>query len=221
MEQKNLEELYNPEENQSYFETHDKEYEHQSFTHWRSHVAYGIEKMFKSSEMRAIVSEDHIVKTPDRFIKALDEYFWGIDKDPKECLTVFDHQTENPQMIHVSGHSFYSMCAHHLAPFFGVMSFAYIPGKHIVGLSKIPRIMNIFSRRPQVQEKLTEEIVECFAELVQPLGCGLLVRARHMCMESRGVMAHGTVTTTTALRGNFYISNVKEEFLSEASRINI
>lgn len=190
--------------------------------HWRNKLVEAINDMLHSEEMSKIISEDHINKTPQRFLSAFDEYFWGVGKNPEDIMTLFPLGNVNgdiPQMIHVSGHSYYSMCAHHLAPFFGKMHFAYIPKDSIVGLSKIPRMMNIFARRPQVQEKLTNEIVDAFQKIVNPLGCGLLVTGTHFCMEARGVMAHGCKTTTTALRGIFTDAKVKEEFLMAAYRM--
>ena len=189
---------------------------------WRVHLMLGISRMFETAEMRQCIAREHVNKTPERFVAALDEYFSGIDKDPKDILTVFpnDDTEEQPQMIHVGGYQFYSMCAHHMAPFFGKMHFAYIPDKNIVGLSKIPRMMEIFARRPQVQEQLTKNIVDAFQELVKPRGCALLVRATHFCMEARGIKAHDSETTTTALRGCFYNEKVKNEFLMSANRLS-
>ena len=94
---------------------------------WKEKLADAIDVMLRHEKFRNTIGVEHTVNTPKRYVKSSQEYFWGIDKDPKECLTVFDHKTENPQMVHVSGHSFYSMCAHHLAPIVGKAHFAYIP----------------------------------------------------------------------------------------------
>lgn len=199
---------------QSFYDSHPKL--------WRANLKNAIGDMLDTKEMSQAISFEHTKNTPERFLKALDEYFSGIGVDTKSLITTFPIEELNgspPQMIHVGGHQFYSMCAHHLAPFFGKMHFAYIPNKRIVGLSKIPRLMNAFSRRPQVQEKLTNDIVNEFQELVEPAGCALLIRASHFCMEARGVMAHGTETTTTALRGIFTDEKVKNEFLLAANRL--
>ena len=187
---------------------------------WRKSLYSGIFSMFETEEMAACIDVAHIENTPERYLKALDEYFSGILEDPRALLKkALFPAPQHTQMIHVGGQQFYSMCAHHLAPFFGRMHFAYIPNDKIIGLSKIPRLMEIYARRPQVQEKLTDDIVDAFYDIVEPAGCALLVRATHFCMESRGVKAHGTETTTTALRGCFTMQTTKDEFLSSANRL--
>jgi GTP cyclohydrolase IA len=187
---------------------------------WEEDLLNGVYKLLHTPEFKACISEAHTKGTPKRFVESLKEYFQGVYQDPRTMMTVFPLDLgKTPQMIHVEGHKFYSMCAHHWAPFFGRMHFAYLPAKNIVGLSKIPRLINVYARRPQVQEKLTDDIVDMFQEIVQPAGCGLLVRATHFCMESRGVQAHGTRTTTTALRGIFTDDKVKNEFLMAANRL--
>lgn len=189
---------------------------------WRKSVRFGLHCMFETEEMVACIDEDHIKNTPDRFLKALDEYFGGILEDPRALLLkALFPAPKHSQMIHVGGQQFYSTCAHHLAPITGSMHFAYIPKDKIIGLSKIPRLMEIYARRPQVQEQLTDNIVDAFYDIVQPAGCALLVRARHFCMESRGVKAHSTLTTTTALRGNFSDPSIKAEFLALANRLDV
>lgn len=190
---------------------------------WRNHLILGIRGMFQTDAMLKCISEEHTKKTPVRFLAALDEYFAGINEDPHELLqkALFPSPNDKPQMIHISGQSFYSTCAHHLAPILGVMHFAYIPDGHIIGLSKIPRLIEIYARRPQVQEQLTDNIVDAFYDIVKPKGCALLVKARHFCMEARGVRAHGTLTTTTALRGIFFDEKVRAEFLMSANHLEL
>ena len=187
---------------------------------WRQRYVDAIAAMLASDEMKACISEDHVYTTPERSLIAFDEYFRGIYLHPEELLekALFPSKGYS-QMIHVGGQQFYSTCAHHLAPFFGRMHFAYIPDNHIIGLSKIPRLMEIYARRPQVQEQLTEDIVNAFYDIVKPVGCALLIRATHFCMEARGIRAHGCETTTTALRGVFTSSKVKDEFLMAANRL--
>lgn len=192
-------------------------------TKWERLMKDAVEELFKHPEMKEIVSEDHVADTPERFVAALNEYFSGVGIDPKPMLTqalfpLLEGQLYS-QMVHVCEAMFHSTCMHHMAPIVGNWHFAYIPNKHIVGLSKIPRLVEIYSRRPQVQENLTEQIVGAFQEVVQPQGCGLMMKASHFCMEARGVKAHGAVTITTALRGNFFDDKVKQEFLLTASSL--
>jgi GTP cyclohydrolase I len=188
---------------------------------WQAKMMDAVTAMFEDPVIRTSIGEDHIINTPERFVDALQEYFSGVGVDPKKMLTkaLFDPLNGNSQMIHVCDSKFYSMCAHHLAPIVGRWHFGYIPDKKIIGISKIPRLVEIFSRRPQVQENLTEQIVNAFQEVVQPQGCGLMMKASHFCMEARGAKAHGSVTITTALRGCFLESKTKDEFLLTASAL--
>ena len=122
--------------------------------------------------------------------------------DPKSILKVFEDGAEkHDQMVTVKDIPFYSHCEHHLAPFFGTVTISYIPNGRIVGLSKLSRLADAYARRLQVQERLTEQIADALVEHLQPLGVGVLIKARHLCMESRGVCQQGHHTVTTALRG--------------------
>ncbi len=143
-------------------------------------------------------------ETPDRMAKAWKFWTSGYGKEPASVIKQFEDGGQNyDEMIHVKGVPFYSHCEHHLAQFFGTVTFAYIPSKdnRIVGLSKIDRLIDIFARRLQVQERLTTQIVDSFCEVMRPLGAGVCVRARHLCIESRGVQHAGQVATTSAFRG--------------------
>jgi GTP cyclohydrolase I len=185
-------------------------------------MADAVRDMLNDPFVRGSLDVDHIALTPERFVDALQEYFAGVSIDPKKMLTkaLFNPpNSKQSQMVHVCDSKFYSTCAHHLAPIVGKWHFAYIPNEKLVGISKIPRLVEIYSRRPQVQENLTEEIVEAFQEIVQPAGCGLMMKASHFCMEARGAKAHGSITVTTALRGCFLDAKVKEEFLLTASAL--
>lgn len=161
------------------------------------------------------VSRPGLRETPERFTKALGEWFSGYGQDPATVLKCFEDGAEGYEGILFQGSiPVYSFCEHHIAPFFGFAHFAYIPAGRIVGLSKIPRLIDIFSRRLQVQERLTAQIVDAFSEHVRPMGCGLVLQMRHFCMESRGIRLPGTVTTTSDLRGIFFgRPHVKEEFM--------
>lgn len=143
-----------------------------------------------------------LLETPARMAKAWKFWTSGYGVDPKAVLKTFEDGGEvYDEMVHVRNIPFYSQCEHHLAPFFGHVTFAYIPQKKIVGLSKMNRLVDIFARRLQVQERMTGQIINSFCDHLAPLGAGILVRARHMCVESRGVCQAGVETTTSAFRG--------------------
>jgi len=145
-----------------------------------------------------------LIETPSRFLKAWKDWTEGYHQDPKEVLKVFKDGAENcDQMILVKDNPISSHCEHHLAPFFGTVSVAYIPDKHIIGLSKIPRVINIYAKRLQVQERLTNQIANALWENLKPQGVAVYMKCRHMCMESRGIRQIGSHTVTSALRGAF------------------
>ena len=143
-----------------------------------------------------------LIETPHRVLKAWRHWTSGYDKDIKSLLKVFEDGGETyDQMVLVKDIPIYSHCEHHLAPIIGTVSIAYIPNGKIVGLSKLSRLADAYARRLQVQERLTEQIADALVEHLQPLGVGVLIKARHLCMESRGVCQQGHHTVTTALRG--------------------
>ena len=143
-----------------------------------------------------------LIETPKRFVKALREMTEGYAQQPQEVLKVFEDGGENyDQMVLVKDIPVYSMCEHHMAPFMGKAHVAYIPDGKIVGLSKLSRLTNVFARRLQVQERLTDQIAQALQDHLNPKGVGVVVRCRHMCMESRGVKIHGAETVTSSLRG--------------------
>ncbi len=142
-----------------------------------------------------------LVKTPQRVAKAYEYIFGGYDKDPKVVLNDALFESKSSEMVVVRDIEFYSMCEHHMLPFFGRVHVAYIPDGKVVGLSKIPRVVDIFARRLQIQEQLTEQIADALTETIKPRGLGVVVSARHMCMEMRGVEKMHSSTTTSALRG--------------------
>lgn len=157
----------------------------------------------------------HIDRTPERVAKMYSELLAGVKEDPASVLRTSFEEAAYNEMITVEGIDFISVCAHHLLPFYGVCNFAYLPDKKIVGLSKIPRMVDILSRRPQVQERLTQQLVDVFQEVVQPLGCGAMIRAWHGCVACRGVRKANVRMRTTALRGYFLEKpEVKAEFLA-------
>jgi GTP cyclohydrolase I len=154
-------------------------------------------------------------ETPSRAARAWQEWTKGYDVDPAAVLKTFvDGAAGADEMVIVSKIPFYSHCEHHLAPFFGEVDVGYLPNGHIVGLSKIPRIVQAFSQRLQVQERLTTDIAEALHSALEPRGVGVVVRARHLCMESRGIRTVGSHTTTSKLFGLFLEPQVRQEFLA-------
>jgi GTP cyclohydrolase I len=144
-----------------------------------------------------------LLKTPKRVTKALQFLTEGYHQDPKEILNEALFTTSNDEMVLVRDIEFYSMCEHHILPIIGRVHVAYIPDGKVVGLSKIPRIVNVFARRLQIQEQMTEQIADAILETIQPKGVAVVVHARHMCMEMRGVQKINSTTVSSALRGLF------------------
>ena len=146
-------------------------------------------------------------KTPERCAKAIQFLTQGYNINPDEIVKSALFEEEYNQMVLIKNIELYSLCEHHLVPFFGKAHIAYIPNQRIVGLSKIPRIVDVFSRRLQVQERLTEEISECLEKNLQPDGVAVVIEASHLCMQMRGVQKQNSITTTSAFTGVF----LKEE----------
>jgi GTP cyclohydrolase I len=152
--------------------------------------------------------------TPTRVARSMKEIYGGYAQDPKEIVRCFEDGTCD-EMVVVKGIPVYSMCEHHMLPFFGVAHIGYIPDGRIIGLSKIARIVDVYARRLQVQERLTNQITNCLQEALNPLGVGCVIEAQHFCMQSRGVQKQGSVAVTTALTGVFRERpEVRSEFLS-------
>ena len=161
-------------------------------------------------------------ETPERFAKSMRFLTSGYDVDPKDVLKTFEDGAETyDQMIVQLGIPFYSLCEHHLLPFFGTVDIGYIPTRRIVGLSKFSRLVDVFARRFQVQERMTTQIVDALTTALDPVGAGAVVKARHLCMECRGVERQGSETITSSLYGEMRLSaEVRAEFLelSKGSR---
>ena len=164
-----------------------------------------------------------LLKTPMRVAKAMQILTRGYTQDPHKVLTDARFEEQYDQMVIVKDIDFFSMCEHHMLPFYGKAHVAYIPNGHITGLSKIARVIDIFSHRLQVQERLTEQIMNCINDTLKPQGVMVVIEARHMCMQMRGVEKQNSVTTTSAYSGVFESMKVREEFMSllrgEAKRI--
>ena len=158
-------------------------------------------------------SREGLVKTPERASKAMKFLTEGYEMDPKQILQSAMFKENYNEMVIVKDIELYSLCEHHMLPFFGKAHIAYIPNGHIVGLSKIPRVVDVFSRRLQVQERLTEQILDCINETLQPEGVAVVIEASHMCMMMRGVQKQNSTTTTSGFRGSFKETDTRNEFL--------
>lgn len=159
-----------------------------------------------------------LVKTPERVAKALQFLTHGYDLDPAAILRSAMFNEEYRQMVIVKDIEVYSMCEHHMLPFFGKAHVAYIPNGRIVGLSKIPRVVDAFARRLQVQERLTMEIRNCIEETLSPLGVAVVIEAQHMCMIMRGIQKQHSVATTSAFTGEFNTEKTRAEFMRLVTR---
>jgi len=159
-------------------------------------------------------NRDGIVKTPERAAKAMQFLMQGYDANPEEVLRSAMFKETYNEMVLVKDIELYSLCEHHMLPFFGKAHIAYIPNGHIVGLSKLPRIVDIFSRRMQVQERLTYDILECINSTLKPQGVAVVIEAQHMCMMMRGVQKQNSVTTTSGFRGQFEKIETRNEFMN-------
>jgi len=159
-------------------------------------------------------NREGLLKTPERVAKALLYLTQGYDLDAREILRSAMFTEEYSQMVIVKDIEVYSMCEHHMLPFFGKAHVAYIPNGKVVGLSKIPRVVDVFSRRLQVQERLTNDIRDCIQDTLQPLGVGIVMECRHLCMSMRGVQKQNSVTTTSAFTGEFLKEKTRTEFLN-------
>ncbi len=160
------------------------------------------------------VEREGLIKTPERASKAMQYLTHGYDLDPAEILRSAMFAEDYSQMVIVKDIEIYSLCEHHILPFFGKAHVAYIPDGHIVGLSKIPRVCDAFARRLQVQERLTVEIRDCIQRTLNPCGVAVVIEARHMCMQMRGVQKQSSVTTTSAFTGEFLKDKTRAEFLN-------
>ena len=158
-------------------------------------------------------TREGLVKTPERASKAMKFLTEGYEIDPQQILQSAMFKEDYSEMVIVKDIELYSLCEHHMLPFFGKAHIAYIPNGHIVGLSKIPRVVDVFARRLQVQERLTEQILDCINDTLQPQGVAVVIEASHMCMMMRGVQKQNSTTTTSGFRGSFRETDTRNEFL--------
>ena len=156
-----------------------------------------------------------LMKTPERVAKAMQFLVKGYNEDPEAVLkSAMFAEEDYKQMVIVKDIDFFSLCEHHMLPFFGKAHIAYIPNKYITGLSKIPRIVDIFARRLQIQERMTLQIKECIQNTLNPLGVMVVIEAQHMCMQMRGVEKQNSLTTTSDFTGSFQQAKTREEFMN-------
>ena len=175
-----------------------------------------------ASHYKAIISllgedpeREGLLKTPSRVGKAMQFLTGGYGEDPEEVLrSAMFREEEYKQMVIVKDIDFFSLCEHHMLPFFGKAHVAYIPNKYITGLSKIPRVVDIFARRLQIQERMTLQIKECIQKTLNPLGVMVVIEAQHMCMQMRGVAKQNSLTTTSDFTGFFQQAKTREEFMN-------
>lgn len=184
--------------------------------HYNEESILKLSMHYKSILELLVVDNDRegLLKTPERVAKAMQYLTNGYDVDPTYILKTAKFKEEYQQMVIVKDIEIYSLCEHHLLPFFGKAHIAYIPNGYITGLSKIARVAEAYARRLQVQERLTVEILNCIQDTLNPLGVAVVIEAKHLCMVMRGIQKQNSVTTTSAFTGEF-LNNVKtrEEYI--------
>ena len=185
--------------------------------YYKDDVTSKISSVYKNiiSDLGENPNREGLLKTPERVAKALQFLTHGYDIKPEEILRSALFHEEYSEMVIVKDIEVYSMCEHHMLPFFGKAHIAYIPNGTIVGLSKIPRVVDAFSRRLQVQERLTIEIRDCIQETLKPKGVAVVLECSHMCMQMRGVQKQNSVTTSSAFTGLFLTNDAtRKEFIN-------
>ncbi len=197
--------------NEDFFE----EYGYKKIDRYNAERTSNISSHYKDilSQLGEDPERSGLLKTPERVAKALQFLTHGYDLDASEILRSAMFEEDYSQMVIVKDIEVYSMCEHHMLPFFGKAHVAYIPNGHIVGLSKIPRVVDVFARRLQVQERLTNEIRDCIQNTLNPAGVAVVMECKHMCMSMRGIQKQNSVTTTSAFTGEFVEERTRSEFL--------
>lgn len=188
---------------------------YKNFEEYNMRVTEDVKDRYKSiiEDLGENTERDGLLKTPERAAKAMQFLTQGYAQDAAEILKSAMFKESYNEMVIVKDIELYSLCEHHILPFFGKAHIAYIPNGHIVGLSKIPRIVDVFSRRLQVQERLTEQILNCINDTLKPEGVAVVIEASHMCMMMRGVQKQNSTTTTSGFRGAFKNIETRTEFL--------
>ncbi len=188
---------------------------------YKRHEEYNEEATQKmaafNKEILKIIGEnperEGLLKTPERVAKSMQYLTKGYDENPDEIMQSAIFNEDHNEMIIVKDIELYSLCEHHMLPFFGKAHIAYIPTGKIVGLSKIPRVVDAYARRLQVQERLTTDILECIQRTLNPVGVAVVIEAQHMCMQMRGVQKQNSVTTTSSFKGAFEKQETRSEFI--------
>lgn len=170
------------------------------------------------TELELDLTDPNLLDTDQRVAKLYLEMFAGLAAGSRPKVTTFPNDEGYSAMVMEKQIPFYSMCSHHLVPFYGHAHIAYVPGDRIVGLSKLPRILEYYAKRPQLQERLTEQVIEFIEQELRPQGSMVVIEARHLCVEMRGVKKPGAVTVTSAIRGIFHERPVRQEFLDLLQR---
>lgn len=152
------------------------------------------------------ITREGLIETPLRVVRSWKELYSGYGKDPKDLLTVFEAGTYN-QIVLLKEIELFSMCEHHMLPFFGVAHVAYIPGEHVIGISKLARLVDVFARRLQIQERIGEQVTDALMEHLKPKGAACIIEASHMCMKMRGVNKQNSIMVTSSMRGAFLEDN--------------
>ncbi|MGC1206175.1 MAG: GTP cyclohydrolase I FolE [Flavobacteriaceae bacterium] len=188
---------------------------YKSFEEYNMKVTDDVKTRYKNiiEDLGEDTARDGLIKTPERAAKAMQFLTQGYNQDPVEILKGAMFKESYNEMVIVKDIELYSLCEHHILPFFGKAHIAYIPNGQIVGLSKLPRIVDVFARRLQVQERLTEQILDCINDTLKPQGVAVVIEASHMCMMMRGVQKQNSITTTSGFRGQFEKSDTRNEFL--------
>jgi len=182
----------------------------------RSVTSAGLQELFREMLLRLGEDPDRdgLVRTPERMERSLQFLTRGYQEDPAETLLGALFDVAYDEMVIVKDIETFSLCEHHLLPFFGKVHVAYIPRGKVIGLGKIPRLVDVFARRLQVQERLTTQIAEAIESAIKPLGVGVVIEARHLCMMMRGVEKQHSSTVTSAMLGAFRKKETRDEFLS-------
>ncbi|ALJ04322.1 GTP cyclohydrolase I [Pseudalgibacter alginicilyticus] len=188
---------------------------YKQFEEFNMQVTDDVKDRYKSiiQDLGEDPKREGLLKTPERASKAMQFLTQGYHQDPVEILKGAMFKESYNEMVIVKDIELYSLCEHHILPFFGKAHIAYIPNGQIVGLSKLPRIVDVFSRRLQVQERLTEQILDCINNTLKPQGVAVVIEASHMCMMMRGVQKQNSLTTTSGFRGQFEKIETRNEFL--------
>nr|WP_321243224.1 GTP cyclohydrolase I FolE [uncultured Psychroserpens sp.] len=189
---------------------------YKNFEEYNMKVTDDVKQRYKQiiEDLGEDTSRDGLLKTPERASKAMQFLTQGYSQDAAEILKGAMFKESYNDMVIVKDIEVYSLCEHHILPFFGKAHIAYIPNGHIVGLSKLPRIVDVFARRLQVQERLTHQILDCINDTLKPEGVAVVIEASHMCMMMRGVQKQNSVTTTSGFRGAFENIETRTEFLN-------